>query len=320
MVLKHMGMETILYFAPESLSDAVMASGALNAARARAPDARLTLVANAETVDLLRAFNAAEVAQGAGAGEFSGWLGLWRRLGARRFDLIIDACGAPISGFLSARTRWRWRRPAALAHRVEQYSQMAGARALAPLVMIDDSARAGADAAISGPVLALAPAARTPERAWPAESYAAAARRLASGLGPLNGVSVALIGRERDRARAAAIARSLDADGVASVNLAGRLDILATAALLERAVLFIGEDSAFMHIAAASGAPTLGLFGPSDERVAGPWGPRARAVRARPYEDVMALAREAGARLMNEVTVDAVEAAANDLLRAGGVR
>ncbi|MEI9890723.1 MAG: glycosyltransferase family 9 protein [Caulobacteraceae bacterium] len=34
-----------------------------------------------------------------------------------------------------------------------------------------------------------------------------------------------------------------------------------------------------MHLAAAAGAPTLGLFGPSDERLYGPWGANTRTVR-----------------------------------------
>ena len=34
-----------------------------------------------------------------------------------------------------------------------------------------------------------------------------------------------------------------------------------------------------MHMAAAAGAPTLGLFGPSDETLYGPWGAKGRAVR-----------------------------------------
>ena len=34
-----------------------------------------------------------------------------------------------------------------------------------------------------------------------------------------------------------------------------------------------------MHMAAAAGCPTIGLFGPSDDRLYGPWGPSARAVR-----------------------------------------
>ena len=34
-----------------------------------------------------------------------------------------------------------------------------------------------------------------------------------------------------------------------------------------------------MHLAAAAGAPTLGLFGPSDEALYAPWGPTAHALR-----------------------------------------
>jgi heptosyltransferase-3 len=43
------------------------------------------------------------------------------------------------------------------------------------------------------------------------------------------------------------------------------------AALAARARLFVGVDSAPMHIAAAVGTPVVALFGPSNERVWGPW-------------------------------------------------
>ena len=34
-----------------------------------------------------------------------------------------------------------------------------------------------------------------------------------------------------------------------------------------------------MHLSAAAGAPTIGLFGPSDERLYAPWGEHVRSVR-----------------------------------------
>ena len=43
------------------------------------------------------------------------------------------------------------------------------------------------------------------------------------------------------------------------------------AALAARARLFVGVDSAPMHIAAAMGTPTVGIFGPSGDREWGPW-------------------------------------------------
>lgn len=57
-----------------------------------------------------------------------------------------------------------------------------------------------------------------------------------------------------------------------AANLAGQLSLKELAALTARARLFIGVDSAPMHIAAAVGTPALALFGPSGEALWGPWG------------------------------------------------
>lgn len=56
------------------------------------------------------------------------------------------------------------------------------------------------------------------------------------------------------------------------VNLAGRLDLKALGALIAQARLFVGVDSAPMHLAAAVGTPTVVLFGPSGPYNWRPWG------------------------------------------------
>jgi heptosyltransferase III len=56
------------------------------------------------------------------------------------------------------------------------------------------------------------------------------------------------------------------------VNLAGRITLKQLAALSRLSRLFIGVDTAPMHIAAAAGTPVLALFGPSGEFNWGPWG------------------------------------------------
>jgi ADP-heptose:LPS heptosyltransferase len=61
-------------------------------------------------------------------------------------------------------------------------------------------------------------------------------------------------------------------------------------ACLKRSRLFLGNDNLWMHLAAAAGTPTLGLFGPSDEDVARPWGTYAKVVRgARPFSSYIAI-------------------------------
>ncbi|MBI4740438.1 MAG: putative lipopolysaccharide heptosyltransferase III [Betaproteobacteria bacterium] len=63
-----------------------------------------------------------------------------------------------------------------------------------------------------------------------------------------------------------------------ATSLAGQLSLKELAALTARARLFVGVDSAPMHIAAAMGTPTVALFGPSGDREWGPWGVPARVV------------------------------------------
>jgi heptosyltransferase-3 len=54
-------------------------------------------------------------------------------------------------------------------------------------------------------------------------------------------------------------------------NLVGKLSLAATAEVIRRARLFVGPDTSTSHIAAATGTPTLALFGPSNPIRWGPW-------------------------------------------------
>lgn len=51
--------------------------------------------------------------------------------------------------------------------------------------------------------------------------------------------------------------------------------LAALAEVLRRASFFVSGDTGPLHVAAAVGAPVLGLFGPKDAEVYGPWGRRA---------------------------------------------
>jgi ADP-heptose:LPS heptosyltransferase len=51
-------------------------------------------------------------------------------------------------------------------------------------------------------------------------------------------------------------------------------------ALLAKAGLYVGNDSGISHLAAAAGAPTLALFGPTDPAAWAPVGPRVQTVRS----------------------------------------
>jgi heptosyltransferase-3 len=62
--------------------------------------------------------------------------------------------------------------------------------------------------------------------------------------------------------------------------VARELPLRPLAALLRRCGLYVGNDSGVSHLAAAAGAPTLAVFGPTDPATWAPVGPAVRTLRA----------------------------------------
>ncbi len=69
------------------------------------------------------------------------------------------------------------------------------------------------------------------------------------------------------------------------VNLAGRLRFSEVAKLIASSSIYIGPDTAVTHIAAATGAPTVALFGPTNPLKWAPW-PKKYATDKSPFEKV----------------------------------
>ena len=64
-------------------------------------------------------------------------------------------------------------------------------------------------------------------------------------------------------------------------NLCGKLNLLEVSICIKKCKIFIGNDSGLMHIASATGVPTLGLFGPSLESRYAPRGNNSHYIRTK---------------------------------------
>jgi heptosyltransferase-3 len=158
-----------------------------------------------------------------------------------------------------------------------------------------DQRRASDLVPIDRPIIALAPTANWWPKVWPPDRFATACRTLTTSLIP-NAIAVVLGGPgPSERAMAAPLLVALPQ----ALDLVGTLSLPEVAAVLQRSALFIGNDSGLMHLSAAAGAPTIGLFGPTDAATYGPVGRCATAVVA---------------ASMDGITVDQVVQAAKTLL------
>jgi heptosyltransferase-3 len=101
-------------------------------------------------------------------------------------------------------------------------------------------------------------------KAWTVEGWVALARWLSG-----NAVRPVIVaGADPEDS---ALAQRIAAGVPGAVNLAGKLRLPAVGALLNRARLYVGTDTAVTHMAAAVGVPTIALFGPSNPVKWGPW-------------------------------------------------
>ncbi len=116
---------------------------------------------------------------------------------------------------------------------------------------------------------------------WHLDQWQALARWLNA-----RGLTIVLTGGG-DKEEKNYVSRFADTASPSPVNLVGQLDFSQLALLLSRASLYVGPDTVTTHLAAAMGAPTVALFGPSNPVKWGPW-PRgyeasSREVQASPY-------------------------------------
>ena len=116
------------------------------------------------------------------------------------------------------------------------------------------------------------PGARTGSaKLWPERHWRTLVDSLAGGI-PLQ-VIVAGGSAETDLA-----SRILTGHGEPNQNVAGRTSIPQLVALLETADLTVSADSGPLHLAALLGRPALGIYGPTNPGMSGPFGPRAQSI------------------------------------------
>jgi heptosyltransferase-3 len=103
---------------------------------------------------------------------------------------------------------------------------------------------------------------------WGPERFAQVATGLHDRLG--GAVRIVLMGGKDDAPLAAQIAARTRAH---VINATGQTTLGETAALIKKCRIFLGNDSSPLHIAAATGTPVVGIYGPTDPRSYHPWVP-----------------------------------------------
>ncbi len=289
----------ILFVTANRLGDAILSTGLLDHLIRTHPDARITVVCGPVAMGVFSRMPNLErtiVLEKRPFGRH--WLPLWAETVTTRWDLVVDIRGSALS-WLVPTCRRAVKRPS-VGHKTVQLAAMLGiAQPPLPVAWTSQQDRDRASALLPSdrPVIALAPTANWAPKAWPADRFATLFRALRDST-IRHAIPMVIAGPgDAERAMAAPLLEALPD----AIDLVGRLSLPETAACLARATVFIGNDSGLMHLSASTGAPTLGLFGPTDASEYAPAGRHAAP-----------LVGPSGR--MEDISVAAVERAVNDLL------
>ncbi|MBO1325940.1 glycosyltransferase family 9 protein [Acetobacter sp. TBRC 12305] len=294
----------ILFITATRLGDAVLSTGILASLVRRYPDARLTIACGPVAAGLFRNVPGLERIIVMDKRRFDlHWLDLWRACAGRKWDITVDLRGSATSFFLRSGQRHIMRGGRRPGRRTDHLAAVLNlAPAPLPTVWITQAERDGAADVIPAgqTIIALGPTANWEGKIWPAERYTQLWHSL-QGHHPQARPAI-FYGPGAQEAR---LARPVLDALPHAIDAGGRFTLTQTAAMLARCALYIGNDSGLMHLAAATGIPTLGLFGPSRASEYAPAGPRARWIAAPGPE---------GAAPMTGLPPDAVAHAALSLL------
>ncbi|WP_368415589.1 glycosyltransferase family 9 protein [Falsiroseomonas sp.] len=271
----------ILFVTSTRLGDAVLSTGLLDHLLRAHPEARFTIacgpVARGVFVHMPRLERLIELRKR----RFSlHWLLLWAQVVATRWDLVVDLRASALAFMVPARQRAVGKGGRRAGHRLGHIGAVLGLDP-PPLPVAWTTPEQESQAAAmlpGGPWLVLGPTANWANKVWPADRFVAVAQALTAPGAVLAGARIAVIAGPGpvERAMAAPVLEALPG----ALDLIGNLDVPASAAVLRRAALYVGNDSGLMHLGAAAGAPVVGVFGTTDAREYAPAGPRAVAVSA----------------------------------------
>ena len=285
-------IRNILLIRTAYIGDVIMTLPMLKPLKARFPQSRITFLTAPGAAQLLEQHPLAdEVISFApfwfyptGKAGFSAYLRFIRKLRQRQFDLLIEARGDIREIlFLAAPLRSRYKVSYGigggayllthevpyneLRHKVEYHLDICrflgcpeepvewGLRFSA--TEREQATQFLAGLGVRPPYLCAHPGSRLPLKIWPAESCALLYDQF------MEKYDLPLLlfgGSKADQDLAAQISNKMRRK---PVNLAGKTSLRQMAVLLEQASLFICNDSAPMHIAAALQVPTAAIFGPS---------------------------------------------------------
>lgn len=300
----------ILFITSNRLGDAILSTGILDALGQRNGQVELTIACGAIPAPLFKEWPGLQELIILKRKPFLGhWFSLWAKVVRESWDIVVDVRGSAIAYCMRTKQRFIWRSTQGLNHRVEQLATMVDMKPVPYPRLYFAKERLQKFKGYfddNRPVIALAPTANWVGKEWPQAYFLKLIKKITEKKGILPQARIAIFSAPAERSRIKNFLSQIPSEQL--IDCAGNLELLDVVAFFSQCQLFIGNDSGLMHLAAATGIPTFGLFGPSLDQYYAPYGYKTGYVRTPESYEILKKRQKDGnhGSLMTTLTVENV--------------
>ena len=197
------------------------------------------------------------------------WFKIWNETRKTPWDLIIDLRSSALSYFIGGKKKLIFKGNQN-EHKLQQLQTLIGSNDdLKPTIWADKKNYINIKhkKKLFDKYICIAPISNVPAKDWHLKKYL---ELLENNL--FNDFQIILLGATSQKEDLIGINYLVQESKQTINNLINNADMIETYFILKNANLFIGSDSSNMHLAVTANIPTIGLFGPTDEKLYGPLG------------------------------------------------
>ena len=233
------------------------------------------------------------------------WLEIWKKCFFVKWDIIIDFRSSLIGYLLMRKKSYIYKKYSNNVNQINQLTNFFKLNKIAyPIIFNTKEEEKIAKNKLLPDIkyIVIAPGGNWIPKIWSIENFNKLLRKL---LNKNNYLYVVLVGSNTEKEKFKKnIINKIDEKKI--IDLMGK-SITQTHAYMKRCNLFVGNDSGLMHLSAASKIPTIGLFGPTNNKLYSPYGNNCYTVQTKEtYEDFQTYKIEKYKSYMDSIKVEDV--------------
>jgi len=252
------------------VGDSILSTALINNLLEEYPESQISIVTSSISKDLFEKMPRLENLIVIDKKKYSlHWFLIWKLAINHKWDLTIDLRSSFLS-FLIRTKKYKIFKGNDDLPKIEQFKKLLNtSKKITPHIWLDEEDISKSKKLLPdrAPYIAVAPFSNWPQKDWSLQKYIELFQNQI-----FQKYTILLFGQSRDIRDEELFNKLLNHNNLRVVSLFDQGNLRQLSQIIDHCELFIGSDSALMHLAASTRCKTIGLFGPTNHVVYGPWG------------------------------------------------